>query len=178
MTLVSEPLPGVRVLRPFIHRDDRGEFVKTFHEDQLSAHGISLHLREEFFSTSAAGVLRGMHFQTPPFAHQKLVYCISGSVLDVILDLRKDSPTFGRPKSVELSSENRHFIHIPVGFAHGFLSLTEGSCLVYKTDCPHAPSHDLGIRWDSFGFDWPITTPRLSPRDAAFPSFEEFESPF
>jgi dTDP-4-dehydrorhamnose 3,5-epimerase len=154
MTLISEPLPGVKILRPFVFEDARGNFVKPFHEDQLAAQGIRLTVREEFFSTSAAGVLRGMHFQVPPHAHQKLVYCITGRVLDVVLDLRKASPTFGQAAGFELSAANRHVVHIPVGFAHGFLALEDRSCLVYKTDAVHAPACDAGIRWDSFGFEW------------------------
>jgi len=95
MDLINEPLPGVKILKPFVHLDERGEFVKTFHEQQLADHGIEIKLREEFFSCSNAGVIRGMHFQLPPFAHRKIVYCISGAVLDVVLDLRKSSPTLG-----------------------------------------------------------------------------------
>ena len=85
MTLINEPLPGVKILRPFVFEDARGTFVKTFHQGQLAAHDIAMAVHEEFFSTSEAGVLRGMHFQVPPYAHQKLVYCIAGSVLDVVL---------------------------------------------------------------------------------------------
>lgn len=180
MDLISEPLPGVKILRPFVFEDARGCFVKPFHEGQLAAHGISLPVREEFFSTSAANVLRGMHFQHPPQAHQKLVYCIQGRVLDVLLDLRKDSPTFGQSCGFELSAANRHIVHIPVGLAHGFLSMQDGSCLVYKTDAVHAPDSDAGIKWDSFGYNWPLNglSPEISKRDAAHPPFSDFDSPF
>ena len=178
MELISEPLPGVKVIRPFVFEDARGNFVKPFHEGQLAAHSIAFAVREEFFSTSAAGVLRGMHFQLPPHAHQKLVYCITGRVLDVLLDLRRDSATFGKAVAFELSAANRHVAHIPIGFAHGFLSLQDGSCLVYKTDAVHAPTHDAGVRWDSFGFFWGSAAPVLSLRDAAFPALAEFASPF
>jgi dTDP-4-dehydrorhamnose 3,5-epimerase len=181
MQLISEPLPGVKVLRPFVFEDARGNFVKPYHEDQLAAHGIAFSVREEFFSTSAANVLRGMHFQTPPHAHQKLVYCINGKVLDVLLDLRKDSSTFGQSVGFELSAANRHVVYIPVGFAHGFLSLVDGSCMVYKTDAVHAPANDAGIHWDSFGFDWSIPSEvitEISDRDISHPLFEEFINPF
>ncbi|WP_193210814.1 dTDP-4-dehydrorhamnose 3,5-epimerase [Luteolibacter marinus] len=180
MELISEPLPGVRVLRPFVFEDARGNFVKPFHEGQLAAHGIEMTVREEFFSTSAAGVLRGMHFQVPPHAHQKLVYCISGRVLDVVLDLRRDSPGYGRCAAFELSAANHHVVHIPVGLAHGFLSLEDQSCLVYKTDAVHAPDCDAGILWNSFGFDWPVAgfEPVISPRDQAHPRLSDFSSPF
>lgn len=180
MELVDEPLPGAKVLRPFVFEDDRGNFVKTFHEAQLAAHGIEMVVREEFFSTSARGVLRGMHFQVPPHAHQKLVFCITGRVLDVLLDLRTGSSTFGRSAAFELSAANRHVVHIPVGFAHGFLSLEDGSCLVYKTDAAHAPESDRGILWSSFGFEWLLdgAEPVMSPRDLAHPAFDGFASPF
>lgn len=205
MNLVSEPLPGVKVLRPFVFEDARGNFVKPFHEDQLAAHGIAIHVKEEFFSTSAAGVLRGMHFQTPPHAHQKLVYCITGKVFDVVLDLRRDSPTFGQAAGFELSAANRHVVHIPIGFAHGFYSIEDNSCLVYKTDAVHAPANDGGILWNSFGFPWQdaaesklkveaseslklelatstaasaALAPTISERDSKFPAFADFQSPF
>ena len=180
MIIVEEPLTGVKILRPFVFEDVRGNFVKPFHEGQLAQHGISLLLKEEFFSTSQSGVLRGMHFQLPPHAHQKLVYCITGRVLDVLLDLRSDSPTFGKSASFELSAANRHIVHIPIGFAHGFLSIEENSCLVYKTDAVHTPAADSGILWSSFGFEWPTNgiEPLISGRDLGHPKFADFKSPF
>jgi dTDP-4-dehydrorhamnose 3,5-epimerase len=180
MELIAEPLPDVKILCPFVFDDARGCFVKTFHEGQLAALGIVLAVREEFFSISSANVLRGMHFQRPPNAHQKLVYCIQGRVLDVLLDLRKDSPTFGQSCAFELSAANRHVAYIPVGLAHGFLSSEDGSCLVYKTDVVYAPESDAGIKWDSFGFDWRLggATPEVSERDSKHPALSEFESPF
>lgn len=180
MELIDEPLPGVKVLKPFVHEDERGDFVKTFHESQLAEHGIQMTVREEFYSTSQAGVLRGMHFQVPPHAHQKLVYCLSGRVLDVVLDLRQNSPTYGHSVGFELSEANRHIVHIPVGFAHGFLSLDDGSRLIYKTDCVHMPESDMGILWNSFGHDWPVAdiTPTISGRDIAHPTMTDFKTPF
>ncbi len=180
MTLLSEPLPGVKLFRPFVSESAHGNLMKPFHEGDLASHGIRLTIREEFFSTSGIGVLRGMHFQVPPHAHQKLIYCITGRVLDVVLDLRKDSPTFGKSASYELSALNRHVVHVPVGFAHGFLSLENDSCLVYKTDAVHAPECDKGILWNSFGFNWPLgdLLPIISERDSAFPPFAGFHSPF
>lgn len=178
MQLIDEPLPGVKVLKPFIFEDARGNFVKPFHEDQLLQHEISMTVREEFYSTSAANVLRGMHFQTPPHAHQKLIYCIRGRVIDVLLDLRRSSPTYGKSISLELSSQNSHVLYVPTGVAHGFISLEDHSCLVYKTDAVHSPQHDLGIRWDSFGFEWKSENPLVSDRDLKHAAFNEFVSPF
>jgi dTDP-4-dehydrorhamnose 3,5-epimerase len=180
MQLISIPLPGIKVLRPFVFEDTRGNFVKPFHEEQLAYHGIAMSVREEFFSTSEIDVLRGMHFQIPPHSHQKLVYCITGRVLDVVLDIRKDSPTYGKAAAFELSAANRHVVHIPVGFAHGFISQEDKSCLVYKTDAVHAPECDAGILWNSFGFEWPSSTdtPTISLRDLNHPNFSNFKSPF
>ena len=119
-----------------------------------------------------------MHFQLPPAAHAKLVYCITGRVLDVVLDLRKDSPTFGRSYGRELSAVNREMFFIPAGFAHGFLALEDNTTMVYQTSTVHSPTHDAGVRWDSFNFDWPVKNPTLSDRDQKFPTLPEFNSPF
>ena len=124
-----------------------------------------MNVKEEFFSTSAAAVLRGMHFQMPPHAHQKIVYCLTGRVLDVVLDLRKSSPTFGKSASFELSARNRHIVHIPEGFAHGFLSQDDSSCLIYKTDAVYSSDCDTGILLSSFGFNWNVMDPIISERD-------------
>jgi dTDP-4-dehydrorhamnose 3,5-epimerase len=161
-----------------VFQDARGSFRKTWHPELLARHGIRMPLAEEFYSVSERDVLRGMHFQTPPHDHEKLVYCAAGKVLDVVLDLRRLSPTYGKTWSWELSPENGHLIYIPRGFAHGFLSLLPGSVMVYKTSTLHAPDHDAGVRWDSFGFEWPVAAPILSPRDQEHPQFTAFVSPF
>ncbi len=171
-------LPGVRLLEPRVFRDPRGAFVKTYHEQKLRAAGINFVMREEYYSVSGRGVVRGMHFQRPPEDHAKLVYCIRGQVLDVLLDLRRDSPTFGQFASRELSAENRLIFSIPTGIAHGFLSREEASVMVYKTTTVHSATHDAGIRWDSFGFDWGVAAPIVSERDAAFPTLADFATPF
>jgi dTDP-4-dehydrorhamnose 3,5-epimerase len=173
-------LAGAAVIEPIVHRDDRGVFVKTFHAGQLAEAGLRFELREEFYSVSRRGVLRGMHFQTPPFAHQKLVACMAGRVLDVLVDLRRGSGTFGQACSLELSAERPQLVWIPPGVAHGFLSLEDGACVTYKTDCEYAPQNDAGIRWDSFGFAWPMAEVELelSPRDRQHPTLAEFDSPF
>ncbi len=179
MELVSEPLPGVKILRPFVHQDERGDFVKTFHKGQLIEHGISMTVREEFYTISAGNTIRGMHFQSPPHAHQKIIYCTAGRVLDVLLDIRRSSPCYGQHASVELSADHPLLVCLPVGIAHGFISLEDRSCLVYKTDAVYAPEADLGIRYNSFGFIWPDLggTPLLSLRDREHPNFPDFASP-
>lgn len=178
MYSISQPLQGAHLLQPKTFTDQRGEFVKTFHAVMFDALGIPFTPAEEFFSTSGRHVLRGMHFQLPPHEHAKLVYCIAGRVLDVLLDLRKASPTFGRSASMELSHTNRLLLYIPPGLAHGFLSLEDDSIMVYHTSTVHAPSHDAGIHWNSFGFAWPVAQPVTSARDAGFPRFNDFTSPF
>ncbi|MES1180399.1 MAG: dTDP-4-dehydrorhamnose 3,5-epimerase [Verrucomicrobiota bacterium] len=178
MKLIPTELPGLRLIRPKFFQDARGSFVKTFHRDIFHELGLDFEPREEFFSTSAKNVLRGMHFQLPPAAHAKLVYCIAGNVLDVVLDLRKNSPMFGRSYGRELSAVNREMFFIPVGFAHGFLALEDNTTMVYQTSTVHSPAHDAGVRWDSFDFDWPVKNPILSDRDQKFPTLREFNSPF
>jgi dTDP-4-dehydrorhamnose 3,5-epimerase len=181
-TLCVTPLglSGAAVIESLVHRDDRGVFVKTFHAGQLADAGLRFELREEFYSVSRRGVLRGMHFQTPPFAHQKLVACMAGRVLDVLVDLRRGSVTFGAACSLELNAERPQLLWIPPGIAHGFLSLEDLSCVTYKTDREYAPEHDAGIRWNSFGFAWPMAEAELelSPRDQRHPALAEFDSPF
>ena len=172
-------LPGVEVWPAVVHDDDRGRFVKTLHPSWAGGEGIDL--REEFYSVSSSGVLRGMHFQVPPADHTKWVTCVAGRVLDVLLDLRPGD-TYGRAWSIELDADRPATIAIPRGVAHGFLSLTEGSVMLYRTDHEHSPNHDRGIAWNSFGFDWPLdafgSDLRTSPRDAAHPTFSEFDTPF
>jgi len=121
--------------------------------------------------------VRGMHFQLPPHDHVKLVYCPVGAVLDVLVDLRKGSG-MGRVASAELRGDEPSLLVIPKGVAHGFRALRDDSLMVYKTSTEHAPSHDAGIRWDSFGFDWGVALPVLSARDAAHPALADFASPF
>lgn len=178
MKFYPQVIPGLILVEPKWVADDRGLFVKTFHELIWRKAGIHFVVQEEFYSTSRAGVLRGMHFQVPPRAHDKVVSCLHGEVLDVVLDLRVGSPTFGQWQSFKLSQENRHLLFIPAGLAHGFLARTEECLVHYKTSTTHSPEHDRGIRWDSFGMDWGKTVPLVSPRDAGFPTLADFESPF
>ncbi len=152
--------------------------MKTFHIERVSEVGFRFELREEFYSISHREVIRGMHFQVPPHQHQKIVYCSSGAILDVLVDLRSAELTYGKTLSFELSADNGVVLWIPPGIAHGFLSREDQTCVVYKTDCEYAPESDAGIRWDSFGFEWGQVAPVMSPRDQSFPSLAEFESPF
>jgi dTDP-4-dehydrorhamnose 3,5-epimerase len=178
MEKINTSLPGVFLVKPPVFNDHRGSFVKTYHAGQFREWGVEPVFEEEFYSKSKKHVVRGMHFQRPPQDHAKLVFCQFGSVLDVVLDLRRGSLTFGQYYSIELSESNRLALYIPTGLAHGFLSLEEDSLMVYKTTRVHSSEHDAGIRWDSFGFNWGVTVPVISTRDAAFASFREYTSPF
>ena len=177
MEILKELLPGCLLIQPKKILDHRGWFVKTYQKDLFNVLGLNMEIREEFFSISNKNVLRGMHFQLPPHDHDKLVYCIRGAVLDVVLDLRV-SMNYGQVASTRLSAESGHVIYIPKGFAHGFLSLEDDTVLIYKTTTVHAQEYDAGIRWDSLGFDWGIKQPVLSLRDAQHLEFSKFDSPF
>jgi dTDP-4-dehydrorhamnose 3,5-epimerase len=176
----EQKISGMFVIECFQASDTRGRFVKTFHPQMMTQIQAQFQLREEFYSISRRNTIRGMHFQTPPFDHQKIVYCVSGRVLDVLVDLRTESPTYRQYCSLELSASDSQLVFIPRGLAHGFLALEDDSILVYKTDCEYAPDNDSGIHWNSFGFRWPIddSDAVLSSRDSAFPSLAEFKSPF
>ena len=152
--------------------------MKPFHKTSFEQAGLDTNYDESFYSTSVKNVVRGMHFQLPPHDHSKLIYVTSGRLLDVVLDLRKDQPTYGKAISVELSGDNFTAIYLPKGVAHGFAVLEDSTNMVYHTSTMHHPASDRGIRWDSFGFDWPVANPILSQRDTEFPGLDAFESPF
>jgi len=177
MEFISTPLPGCWEIQPRVFSDHRGRFVKTYVEDELASRGLATHFPEEYYSVSRKGVLRGMHFQRPPHAHSKLVYCTAGRVLDVVVDLRAGSPAYSRVHAVILSAEQGNMLYIPEGFAHGFLAL-EDATMQYKVTSVHAPSHDDGILWNSIAFHWPQSNAVLSERDQKFPSMHDFSSPF
>jgi len=178
MDIEPTEIPGCYVLQAKVIRDARGTFVKTFHDRRFKDLGLRTDWREEYFSSSAKGVVRGMHFQTPPADHAKLVFCLTGEVLDVVVDLRRGSPTFGRASSFALSADNGRGLYLPTGCAHGFVSISEASGMYYKVTSVHTPEHDAGISWDSIDFDWPVDNPSLSDRDGRHPRFADFVTPF
>lgn len=174
----SIPLADAKLITLPAFTDERGVFVKTFHDTTLKQAGIDFVLRESYFSLSKKDVIRGMHFQTPPHHHAKIVYCPQGAILDVIVDLRKDSPTYGQSYAHELSAENHKAYYIPEGFAHGFKSLTDDAITYYLVSSEYSQPNDTGIRYDSIGFDWGIDKPVISQRDLSFPAMKDFHSPF
>lgn len=171
-------LNGAKILTLPSSQDMRGSFVKTFNDSALAAHGISFTLRESYFSLSKKDVIRGMHFQLPPWQHAKVVFCPQGSILDVIVDLRKDSPTYRQYFAHELSADNHKAYYIPEGFAHGFKSLTDDAMTYYLVSSEYSQPHDTGVRYDTIGFDWQAKEPIISARDLSFISLANFDSPF
>jgi dTDP-4-dehydrorhamnose 3,5-epimerase len=167
------PIAGVKIWNPPVFTDARGDFFKTFHEELFAEAGVRFVLREQFFSTSRKGVLRGMHFQAPPSEHDKIVTCLSGSALDVVVDIR-GGKDFGRAHAAMLSAENRKTLYIPAGVAHGFLALEDNTLMQYMVSSVHNPACDSGFRWDSFGFSWPVENPLVSERDRKHPGLEEW----
>ncbi|OWK71258.1 dTDP-4-dehydrorhamnose 3,5-epimerase family protein [Pedobacter sp. AJM] len=158
--------------------DQRGEFVKTIHKETFLIKGLDYIFSESFYSVSNKNVIRGMHFQIPPEDHAKLVYVVTGSIIDVILDIRNDSPNFGKFFSIELSAKNRKGVYIGKGFAHGFLALEDNTTVEYHTTTSQNRECEAGIKFDSFGYDWAVKEPILSNRDLAFQNFSSIESPF
>jgi dTDP-4-dehydrorhamnose 3,5-epimerase len=176
MSFESELLPGTWHIGLESKKDLRGTFLKTFSASNFSKYKAEMSWREEFYSISHKNVIRGMHFQIPPYEHYKFVYCLSGSVLDVLLDLRQDN--YGKCTSLILQGKKPSVLLIPPGIAHGFLSLRDGTVMIYKTSTEYNSLYDSGIDWSSFGFDWGVTTPIISNRDKRHPRFEGYISPF
>lgn len=167
-------ISGCVEIIPDIFTDERGRFIKTFHRDTFESSGLEVDWREEYYSTSIKGVLRGFHFQLPPHDHAKLVYCTAGEVLDVVLDLRKGSPSFGAHAMFQLNETTAHMIYIPKGCAHAFYTLSEQATMMYKVSTVYAPAHDSGLLWNSVGVSWPDDNPIMSDRDKALPAFADF----
>lgn len=166
-------LSGAFEIQLFRHSDERGTFFKPFQENVLKDAGLFFEVKESILSISAKNVIRGMHFQTEPNAQCKLVYCPQGAILDVILDIRPNSNTFGKYVAVELSAANGISLFIPEGFAHGFMALEENSITSYLMNRSYVPESDKGILFNSFGFEWPSAPSMMSPRDQSFPSLAD-----
>lgn len=174
----------VKLLKPKRFADERGWFAETYNERQYLAAGIAARFVQDNHSLSCgAGVLRGLHFQTPPHGQAKLVRCVRGRIFDVAVDVRRGSPTYGRWVGAELSAENGTQLYVPIGFAHGFLTLEPDTEVIYKVSDFYAPQCDGGIRWDdpTIGVRWPLADggqPQLSAKDEALPLLSAFDSPF
>lgn len=169
-------IPGVVKIKNYSQLDSRGLFVKSLNYQNLKE--LDFNLQESFYSVSKKNVLRGMHFQLPPFDQNKIIDVTFGKILDVILDLRLDSPTYGHYEVFEISKDSNFSLYIPSGLAHGFYSLEENSTINYLVSSPYSPDYDKGILYNSFGFNWNCINPIISKRDLSFPSFNEFKSVF
>lgn len=178
MEFVNLSLPGAKLITLPFFSDERGAFVKTFNDTVFQEASIDFELKESYFSYSKSGVIRGMHFQLPPHDHAKVVFCPKGAILDVIIDLRKTSPAYGRFEARVLSEANHQAYYIPKGFAHGFKALEDGAITYYLVSSGYHQASDTGIRWDSFGMDWELEQPIISARDQTFELFTDFQSPF
>jgi len=183
MRVESLQIPEVRLITPFKFADQRGSFSETYSRRVLADAGIDIEFVQDNHSLSAeVGTMRGLHFQSPPYAQAKLVRVIRGAVLDVAVDIRHGSPTFGRYAHAILSVENWSQMFIPEGFAHGFCTLERGSEVLYKVSNYYAPDHDVGLAWDdpALGIDWPVSEAEaiLSDKDKTQPLLAQLRTYF
>ena len=183
MTFTRTTIPDVIICEPLVHGDERGYFVETFRADKLENFlGYKINFLQDNESKSSYGVLRGLHYQLEPYAQTKLVRVIQGTILDVAVDIRKNSPTFGLHVSVELSSEDKKQMLVPKGFAHGFVVLSEEAIVAYKVDNYYAPQCDRGIAYNDPLLDIDWKTPQhlinLSTKDAKHPSLSTIKDLF
>ena len=183
MKFTPQSIPDVVLIEPTVHGDNRGYFVETFRQDLFEAAvGYQVNFIQDNESKSTKGVLRGLHYQLPPYTQAKLVRAIEGRVLDIAVDIRKSSPTFGQHVAVELTAKNKHQLFIPHGFAHGFIVLSDSATFAYKVDNYYAPKHDRGIAFDDkeLVIDWqlPLEILQLSDKDRTHPSLANAEDLF
>jgi dTDP-4-dehydrorhamnose 3,5-epimerase len=176
-------LPGVKIIIPARHSDERGFFSESYNLDRLASHGIdTVFVQDNHSFSTTAGTVRGLHFQSPPHAQTKLVRCGRGAIFDVAVDIRKGSPTYGNWVGVELSFENGKQLYVPAGFLHGLAALSQDTEIIYKCSDYYAPECDGAVRFDdpAIGVDWGIDTNSavLSGKDASAPLLSEIDNPF
>ncbi len=182
MKFIKTNIPDLTIIEPKVFGDQRGYFLESFNAKQFEENIYKVDFIQDNESKSSKGVLRGLHFQKPPFEQAKLVRCVKGSVMDVAVDLRKNSPTYGKYEAVELSEENKRQLFVPRGFAHGFVVLSEEAIFSYKVDNWYAPDSDSGIIWNDMdlNINWKIETQNilLSDKDKVLSAFKDLETPF
>jgi dTDP-4-dehydrorhamnose 3,5-epimerase len=171
-------ISGLKIVHLNKYSDNRGSFLKVYNYEFFNENGLRTDFKESYFSISHKNVIRGMHFQVPPYEHVKLVYLSQGRILDVVLDIRKSSETYGKYFYRKISQEEQLLFYIPVGCCHGFLSLKDYSIVNYLQTSSYNKEGDSGIRWDSFGMPWDINHPIISQRDNSFLCLSDFINPF
>jgi dTDP-4-dehydrorhamnose 3,5-epimerase len=181
MNVIATKLDGVKIVEPIVFSDHRGFFMESYHYQRFLDKGLDFNFIQDNHSLSLdKHVIRGLHYQLEPKAQTKLVRVITGAIYDVVVDIRKGSPTFGQWVGVTLSAENHRMLLVPKGFAHGFCTLQENTHVQYKVDDYYSPEHDRGILWNDpkLGIDWPTEQPILSDKDANQPLLEDAEINF
>jgi len=180
MEIIKTPIEGLLVIRPTIFGDDRGHFFESWSKESFAKNGLDLDFVQDNQSLSSKSVLRGLHFQNPPFAQGKLVRVIKGSVLDIAVDIRKDSPTYGQHFSIELTEKNKTIFWIPPGFAHGFVTLEDDTIFTYKCTGVYNKDSEGALLWSDtdLNIDWGSIDPLVSDKDLVAGSFENFVSQF
>ncbi len=177
--LLHTDIPDVKVVEPKVFPDERGYFLESFKKSDFISLGIERDFKQDNHSFSVAGTLRGLHFQKPPYAQGKIVRVVVGRIIDVAVDVRVGSPTYGRYVSVELSADNHLMLWVPEGFAHGFLALTD-SLVLYKATSEYNKASEGGLIWNDpdVGIKWPVETPILSEKDTQWPKLKNLKSGF
>ena len=182
MNFIKTEISDVYIIEPSVFGDSRGYFLESFNLEKFEENVYPIKFVQDNESKSSKGVLRGLHFQKPPFNQAKLVRCIEGRVMDVAVDIRKGSPTYGKHVAIELTGENKRQLFVPRGFAHGFVVLSESATFAYKVDNSYAPEYDSGIKYDDsdLNINWGLTENevQLSVKDKNLPAFKDLNSPF
>ncbi len=180
MKLISTGIDGLSIIEPTVFKDARGYFMEGFNKRTMSQLGIDIDVVQTNISESSKGVVRGLHFQNPPFGQGKLIRVLKGAVLDVAVDLRKDSATYGKHFAIKLSEENKLALWIPVGFAHGFATLEDKTLFYYDCTQTYSKESEGSLRWNDpdLNIDWGIEDPILSDKDSVAPLFKDYKSQF
>lgn len=178
MKIEDTACKGVKRIYCFSSSDPRGGFTKIYNDTDYKAAGIGTEIKETYYSISNKDVIRGLHFQLPPYEHAKIVHVIRGRVTDVLLDLRKSSDTYGNVFHFTLSGEDPGALYIPAGIAHGFRTLEDNTLMLYQVTSVYEKKSDTGILFSSIDYDWGIKDPIVSERDLSFGKLEDFDSPF
>jgi len=178
MEFKHSKLEGIIEIIPNVFGDDRGYFLESYNKELFKKNAIDIDFVQDNQSLSSKGVVRGLHFQAPPYAQDKLVRVIKGSVLDVVVDIRKSSPTYGQFETYELTEDKKNMLLVPKGFAHGFTTLEDNTIFVYKCSNVYNKGSEGGILWNSLSINWEVETPLVSDKDKILPKFSDFETPF